>query len=126
MIQFKNEKVKSGWSQLKEKLKVAIIEMDEWVQSQYKKDIVLVETISTLEDDLILCRVSSSHRECRAVDIRIKDWPQTMIDAFIKHFTYLDEKIGAVSSEDKIRRFIVYKPHGTGPHFHLQIGRDIK
>lgn len=125
MIYFKTEKNKNGWDKVKLTLKEAVLEIDKWFRDIYQFDIVITETVSTMEDDIILERTSASHREGRAIDIRTKKMTEDMINSFIKKFSYLDDTIGAVSVSDGTRRFILYKPHGSGPHFHLQIGRDI-
>lgn len=124
MITFKTEKAKEQWPFVNINVKNAVYDMSEFMFKKYGINIVVTETKTTLKEDEALNRVSSSHREGRAIDIRTKDWPTGAVSELKKEFEYLDEEIGAISSKDRKRRFIVDMPHGSGPHLHLQIGRD--
>jgi hypothetical protein len=125
MIVFKNEKDKRNITLIFQPLQAIAIEMDSWLRSNYKIDLCITATLSTLAEDQALNRVSSSHREGRAFDVAIRTWSPTVLRSFIEFFNAKYSDLGAVSKTDGIRRFIVHKNHGTGPHLHVQVGKDI-
>lgn len=99
-------------------------EMDEWAKAQ-GVDLVFTATATTLEEDRKLGRVSDTHRTGRAFDIRTSGLSQEFIHDFIQYFTTLYPNLGAVSGKSGKPNLIHYKPHGTGPHFHVQIRRGV-
>jgi hypothetical protein len=125
MIVFKNEKDKRNITLIFKPLSEIALEMDSWLRLNYKIDLCITATLSTLAEDQALNRVSSSHREGRAFDVSIRTWNPTILRTFLEFFNAKYSHLGAVSKSDGIRRFIVHKPHGTGPHLHVQVGRDI-
>jgi hypothetical protein len=44
---------------------------------------------------------------------------------FVQHFESKYSDLGAASKSDGVRRFVVNKVHGNGPHLHIQLGKDI-
>ena len=124
MILFKTEYNKNGWTKVNKELTDVVFEISVWLFSNYRKDLMITETFTTLEEDNAVNRESASHREGRAIDIRNNDWTSWMKEKFVTEFSKYDDRLGAKSLSDGIRRFIVDKPHGTGSHYHLQIGRD--
>lgn len=84
----------------------------------------VTETVTTLEEDAELGRLSSTHRSARAFDLRNRSWSLWEIKTFERFFNEkYREKYGAIDSAGK-RRLIVSIPHGSGPHFHVQIHKD--
>ncbi len=125
MIVFTTTRAQSSFSLLPKVLRDIALEMDAFLEEEAKKDLVITEAVTTLDQDLHLKRVSSSHRDKRAFDVRNYDWSSQLKDSFYKKFSQYDETIGAISLSDGKRRFLVDKPHGSGPHFHAQIGADL-
>jgi len=80
---------------------------------------VITSTVSTLKEDKRLKRVSTSHRTCRAFDLR--SWVFTEEDhiQFMAFFNRKFKNVAAVS-RDGTPNLIVYHT-GTAPHFHIQI-----
>lgn len=125
MILFKHPKDEKNFSFIHPKLQEIAKEMDSWLRSHFKIDLCITATISTLAEDQQIGRVSSSHREGRAFDVAIRTWTPSILRMFVSHFESKYSHLGAVSKTDNVRRFVVSKPHGTGPHLHIQLGKDI-
>ena len=99
--------------------------MVEWARINYDIELVITETRTTKTEDEALGRESDTHRTGRAFDIRTRDLPQEFIHDFIQYFSTLYGHLGAVSGKTNKPNLIHYKPHGTGPHFHVQIRRGL-
>lgn len=107
-------------------------EMDVYCQKNFGLEITLTETVTTLSEDTELERVSDTHRTKRAWDVRVRD-PETGQDVFTKEqkskfLAYFNGKyrlkFGAVT-KDNVATLIVDKVHGSGPHLHCQIRRNL-
>lgn len=97
-------------------------EMVEWLEDRGYVALI-TDTVSTKEEDKVLKRVSASHREGRAFDVRTSGLPTVVINELITHFTKQYSGIGAISAETGKRALIVDRTHGTGPHLHVQLSR---
>ena len=86
-------------------------------------EVVVTETVTTLEEDIAVGRVSSTHRTGRAFDLRNRSWSLMEIKKFETHFNKKYWKRAARNKEG-IGRLVVSIPHGTGPHFHVQINSE--
>lgn len=81
----------------------------------------VTSTVSTIDEDIELSRVSSTHRTGRSFDLRNKSWTLQEIWDFERFFnTKYKEKYGAENRHGH-KNLIVSIPHGSGPHFHIQI-----
>ena len=125
MILFKAKEVESGFWKLNRILINASKDMESWL-SLRGLDLIITESLTTKDQDDKLGRISSSHREGRAFDIGIRNMSEAVLNSFIEHFEERYNSYGAVSKVDGKRRFIVHRPHGSGPHLHVQIGKDLK
>lgn len=119
MINFKNEKDKYLFFKLHPLLIMVIGDIANYFR-EHEKDFTITATISTLEEDQELGRVSSSHRTRRAIDIRTTGIDEMFLKDCQNHFNFKYRWLGAVNQLGH-SELIVYKPHGTGPHFHVQI-----
>lgn len=101
-----------------------LILWDMWAYCfEHNLEFKVTETVTTLEEDMDLGRLSSTHRSARAFDLRNRSWSLWDIKRFENHFKdKYNEKYGAIDSNGK-RRLIVSVKHGSGPHFHVQIDR---
>lgn len=123
-MKFKSQKVKDRFSNVHPVLQQMVLEMDEWVRNTFYREFTITETWTTAIEDHKLNRTSATHREGRAVDIRTKDLPTDLVEAFQIYFNTLYEKrLGAQTQSGA--NLIHFKPHGTGPHFHIQIRRGV-
>lgn len=121
-LNFSTERAEKNFERMRLTTKWLAVEMHLWA-SQQGVSITFTETWTTEEEDKKLKRTSDTHRTGRAFDIRTKDLKPEFIYKFIDHFeTLYNEKMGAVGKDGP--NLIFYKPHGTGPHLHVQIRRD--
>ncbi len=125
-MKFKNEKDMLLFTSLHPVLVMIYSDLVWYAKSKYNIDLVCTQTISTLKEDQELKRVSSSHREARAIDIRTKD-----IDAFI-----VQDLIQYINSKDEYKQYhymsnngvmrLAYYHIGNAEHLHLAIHRKFK
>lgn len=83
---------------------------------------VVTSTVSTIEEDERIGRISATHREGRAVDISIQGWTTDEIDDFMLHFQKKYWEFAA-KKPDGERVLIPPVNHGSAPHIHVQVSR---
>jgi hypothetical protein len=120
-MKFKTEQVEKRFSNIHLTLVAMCRAMDEYCDL-HGMEFMLTETRTTPEEDKALGRVSTSHAEGRAVDIRTKDWPEAFRTRFIETFTIRFGGMGAYSKDGK-RNFLVYHDSGHGAHIHAQLDK---
>lgn len=120
-MKFKNDIVSSRFEDMNITAQKIAKEMDEWLQKNYGLELMLTATVSTAKEDKELSRVSDTHRTRRAFDIRTHDMKEHIITEFIEYFNLRYGKFGAVASAKP--QLIINKPHGSGPHLHVQLNR---
>lgn len=120
-MNFKNELVESRFEFMCEEAKALAKEMSFWLLKKYNVEMVITETFTTEQEDQLLKRQSDTHRTGRAFDIRTGSIPNDILAEFIAVFRKKYSSIGAFANGQ--RNLIVYKPHGTGPHLHVQLDR---
>lgn len=103
-------------------------EMAIWCESR-KLPFVITETVTTQAEDTALHRVSATHREARAFDVRVKGWLDIAANEFISHFEEEFGNFGAVGFKNGIRELIVRHEIvcgsvDEGDHFHVQLNRS--
>jgi hypothetical protein len=123
MIEYASERARARAGDLAPALFELLTKMAQYCHGRGKK-LVVTETVSTLDEDILLGRSSPSHREKRAADIRTRDWDQDFVKEFVGHFTKFCGHIGAISSSDGQRRLIVDKSTTRSPHLHVQVSRE--
>lgn len=120
-MKFSDQKAENNFEKMLLPTKWLAVEMHVWAEAR-GVHLTFTATWSTAEDDKKLGRVSDTHRTGRAFDIRTRDLTPEFIESFMRHFNdKYQEKMGAITKDGPA--LIVYKPHGTGPHFHVQIRR---
>ena len=85
-----------------------------------KMEFVITDTISTIEEDRRLNRVSSTHRTHRAADLRIRNWNNLEIKDFQNHFNQKYKDFASLNSDLK-PSLVVIHDSGWGTHAHVQI-----
>jgi hypothetical protein len=88
-----------------------------------KLPFVVTDSVSTAAEDRELERVSDEHRQGRAFDIRIHDWPKSEADSFIMSFEKKFISRAAVSKVTGHPRLIFRHDNGHGDHLHVQVAR---
>jgi len=124
MIQFKegNEKqLKDELEKVNPVLKSLLIEMAQWVCAKGFR-FVITDLLSEEAEDIKLKRVSKSHREGRAADIRARDWPKDFRRLFEEYFEKRYSSIAAISAKTGEHNLILIHDNGVGGlHAHIQI-----
>ena len=120
-MKFKTPEVENRFKDMADLAQRIALDMDLWTKEKYNIEITLTATTSTTAEDKELSRVSSTHRDRRAFDVRTGDLPDEVVAELCAVFRKKYGRFGAVSSA--IPSLIIYKPHGTGPHLHVQLSR---
>jgi hypothetical protein len=122
-MKFKTEKARLGFSKMHPTAQRIAMLMEIWARDR-GVELFVTETFTTEAEDKALKRQSDTHRTGRAFDIRTKDLTPEFIEDFLEYFmTLYNKKYGAVGKDGPC--LIVYRPHGSGPHFHVQIRRGL-
>lgn len=126
-MKFKTPKVKTRAAFVHKLVWQMVEDADRYVFEKYGIELTVVETGSTEEEDNLVGRVEPMHRErpARAVDIRTFDIAKNILDDLKEYLLKKYSHYGAISRSDGKRNLIVDKPHGTGPHWHVQITKGL-
>lgn len=97
-----------------------------YISLRFQKPIagLITSTVSTLEEDVILHRKSTTHLEGRAFDLSVKDFTENEITDIEVAFTRVAGHLGAIN-KDGSRALIVDHNSGFGRHLHFQIAKDV-
>jgi hypothetical protein len=119
-MEFKHKEDMELFFKLHPLLMIVLTDMYSWC---YERELpfVITDTISTLEEDKELGRVSSSHRTARAADLRVKDWDIFTANQFKKEFNNKYKDIAAIAGKDYKPMLVVLHDSGAGYHAHIQI-----
>ena len=120
-LKFKTPECASRFLHVHPTLIAIICDMALWALSQ-NVPFVVTDSVSTLQEDLELKRVSTSHRECRAADISIRGWTDDVMKRFKEHFEKKYPDVGAIS-QSGIRNLVVIHDNGNGLHIHTQLAK---
>ena len=120
-MRFKTPEVERRYHSLNPQLKKILVDICERTLKTHEIDLCVTATCSTKEEDLELERMSDTHRTRRAADIRTSGIPEEIIAEIIAWATKKYGKYGAIVGATP--SLIVNKPHGTGPHLHVQLAR---
>jgi hypothetical protein len=120
---FKSEKIWKEWDFIVPPLKDVLHDMKEFCLIN-GQEFIITDLISSEDEDAILGRVSDSHREGRAADIRVHSWPGWYQIEFEEHFEKKYHDIAAVSAKTGKANLIEIH-EGTAPHVHVQLRRNL-
>jgi hypothetical protein len=120
-MKFKDDIIAARFTDMNKLAQTIATEMDKWSQDNYNVELTITATVSTIEEDKALGRISDTHRTRRAWDIRTVDLPDSLVAEMIVAINKKYGKYGAVTSA--LPRLIVNKSHGNGPHLHCQLNR---
>jgi hypothetical protein len=121
MIKFKKEEDKLMFTQLHPILIMIFADMAYYAQSKHNIDLVVTDTISTLEDDKKLGRKSSAHRRSIALDIRTKNLDPFIVAEIIDYVNKKPEYDEYKYVSWSGARRLAYYHVGTNEHIHLAI-----
>lgn len=121
-MKFKSDKVKSEWAGIKPKLAQILMDADEFC-TRHGEELMITDLLSDAFEDARIGRVSISHQEGRAADVRNKWWTPEFNASFIKWLEETHGKSGAISKSDGKRRIVVDHV-GTARHLHIQIAKE--
>jgi len=124
-IKFKTEKEKNEFdsTRVKENLKFIVLDMASYFNSN-GYDFVITDVLSEVQEDKKLKRISSSHREGRAVDVRVHGLPEEFLKTFEEKFERIYRNEAAVSKNTGEPNLIVRHNVGSGDHLHIQIKKS--
>jgi hypothetical protein len=128
MILFKENQAKElkvEFTQIEPVLRKLLIEMAQWVASKGHK-FVITDLLSEKLEDEKLKRVSKSHQEGRAADIRVRDWPKELRKLFEEYFEKRYSHIAAISKKSGTPNLIEIHDNGNGIHCHIQVRKQKK
>lgn len=121
MIKFKHDIDKMNFSSLHPILIMIFADMAYYAQSRHNIDLVVTDTVSTAEQDLMLGRISKSHQEKRALDIRTKNLDPFIVQDIIEYINSKDAYLQYhYESRSGKKRLAYYHTH-KGEHIHLAI-----
>lgn len=121
-IGFKDNETRLEFPHIKKELQVILLACGEYCR-EWGYDCVVTDLLSDAFSDAKLGRVSTSHIEGRAADLRNKNWSEDFNTQFIKWLESQYGKMGAISKTDGKRRIVV-DHEGTARHLHIQIARS--
>jgi hypothetical protein len=122
MIVFKDDYAQKGWEKLHPILKNIGECMGRWSMQYDGKPLTITDTISSASRDKKLGRISLSHQEGRAIDIRTIDMSRQKLTDFLTYFSDKFNHYGYLNSA-KVQKLMLYKPNP--PHIHCCIGYNI-
>lgn len=123
MIQFKEgheKELKEEFKSIHPKLRELLFEMARWVSAKGQR-FVITDLLSEDLEDKKLKRISKSHQEGRAADIRVRDWPKDLRKLFEEYFEKRYSHIAALSKKTLKPNLIEIHDNGSGIHTHIQL-----
>ena len=120
IIKFKTNKEKSEFPLIKKRLKIVLEDMAQYF---FKKgyDFIITDLLEEEGESEKLKRVSVSHKDGRAADLRVRHLPKEFIQEIMAHFSKKYEGWSAISAVSGKPNLIIYHNNGNGIHFHIQI-----
>jgi ferritin len=122
-IKFKTEKEKLEFPKIKSTLTFILLDMASYFNAN-GFDFVITDVLSEVQEDKKLKRISSSHREGRAVDVRVHDIPEEFLKTFEEKFERIYRNEAAISSKTGEPNLIVRHNVGAGDHLHIQVKKS--
>lgn len=120
---FKSDKARDRAPYMHETAAALMYHMAEWCLLK-GYPFVVTETVTTLEEDRTLGRVSNTHRTGRAFDVSLVGWESIMIRKFMEHFDKEWGPMGAISASTGEPTLLVRHDSGHGDHIHVQLSRS--
>jgi len=120
-IKFKEPSLLDEYQLINPKLQLVLEDMALWVTS-HGHEFIITDLLSEEAEDKALKRVSRSHVDGRAADIRVIHWPQEFRNKFEQYFETKYYKYAAISSSTgKPNLILIHDNKIGGLHCHVQI-----
>lgn len=123
LIKFKTDKEKAEFDKIKPNLKFILLDMASYFNAN-GYDFVITDILSEVQEDKKLKRISSSHREGRAADVRVKGIPEDFIKTFEEKFEKIYRNEAAISLKTGEPNLILRHNIGAGDHLHIQVKKS--
>jgi hypothetical protein len=122
-IKFKTEKEKLEFPKIKPALTFILLDMASYFNAN-GHEFLITDVFSEIQEDKKLKRISSSHREGRAVDVRVHGIPEEFLKTFEEKFERIYRNEAAISKKTGEPNLIVRHDIGAGDHLHIQIKKS--
>jgi hypothetical protein len=123
-ITFKHPSLLIEYQQIRARLQLILEDMAQFTVA-HGFEFMLTDVMSEAIEDKKLKRVSKSHSEGRAADVRVRDWSEWFKAKFEKHFEAKYKNYAAISLKSGKSNLIEIHSNGNGLHCHIQI-KDYK
>ncbi len=120
VIKFKTDSEKIEFDKLQPNLKFIALDMASYFNAN-GFDFIITDVLSEIQEDKKLRRISSSHREGRAIDVRTAGIPQDFLLAFEEKFERIYKNEAAISAKTGLPNLILKHDVGAGMHLHIQV-----
>jgi hypothetical protein len=118
-IKFKDPELLLEYQQISPTLRMILESMAKYVVAA-GHSFIITDLLSEASEDKKLKRISKSHQEGRAADIRVRDWPLDFRQQFERHFEEKFKEEAAISLKTKKPNLIQIHDNGSGIHIHAQ------
>lgn len=119
-ILFKSETEEKEFPLIRNRLRIILEDMAGDFEAE-GHDFIVTDLLEEVGERDRLARVSRSHQDGRAADVRVKHLPKEFIQRIIRKFSEKYESWAALSANGGLPCLIVYHDNGNGIHFHIQI-----
>jgi hypothetical protein len=123
-VEFKHPELLKEYQLIHPKLQIILEDMALWVVS-HGHQFVVTDLLSEELEDKKLKRVSKSHTEGRAADVRVRDWPKEFQVKFEDYFEKKYLKFAAISAKTGQANLIEIHSNGNGTHCHVQLRKGL-
>lgn len=120
-MEFKSKEVRELFPNMHSILIMILADADWFMKKKGYSGIVLTESVTSLKHDLKVGRLSRSHREGRAGDIRTWIYKPDDVEALGEYLELKYGKYGAISFNSGKRNLFVYGDARHQDHAHIQI-----
>lgn len=120
IIKFKTEKEKNEFQKIKSNLAFIVLDMASFFNAN-GYEFLITDILSEVQEDKKLKRISSSHREGRAVDVRTHGIPEDFLKTFEEKFERIYTNEAAISLKTGEPNLILKHNNGNGNHLHIQV-----
>jgi hypothetical protein len=119
-IEFKIPELLEEYQGIRARLQLILEDMAQYVTSHGHK-FIITDLLSEEAENKKLNRISTSHSEGRAADLRVYNWPLSFRKKFEDHFEKKYKHWAAMSKKTGLPNLIEIHDNGNGIHTHIQI-----